>query len=141
MAEVKVVENLSCGASVVWELIRDFGAVQKWSGEAIASCTVEGQGVGAVRTIGLSGGAEIRERLEAFDDTGRSMSYAIVGESPLPVRDYLSTVRVNELGDDRCEIDWSSRFEPTGASDGQVQGIVKGIYTRGIAGIRKTLGA
>ncbi|MFQ5698564.1 MAG: SRPBCC family protein [Myxococcota bacterium] len=140
MAEVKVVENVNCSASEVWELIRDFGAIQKWAGAGIQSCTVEGQGVGAVRTIRVPGGAEIRERLEAQDDAGRSFSYSIVGESPLPLRDYLSTLRVNEVGDGRCEIDWSSRFEPVGASEEQARGIVEGIYTGGIAGIRKTLG-
>ena len=141
MAEVEVSEVVAAPAAKVWEILSDFGGVAKWGGPALQNCTVEGSGVGAVRRIGLPGGLSIAERLEAFDDAGRSLSYAIIEKSPIPVRDYLSTVKVVETGPRECRVDWSSRFEPDGASEEQAQAMIRGVYTSGIAGIRKMLRA
>src|SRR5690606_40654386 len=117
-----------------------FGGVAQWGGPALQSCTVEGAGVGAVRRIGLPGGLAIAERLEALDDAGRTLSYATVGKSPIPVKDYLATIRIVEDGPQASRVDWSSTFEPDGASAEQAQALVRGVYTGGIAGLRKALG-
>jgi len=140
MSEVQVSESIAAPAAKVWELVRDFGGVTKWGGPALQSCTVEGSGIGAVRRIGLPGGITIAERLQAFDDAGRSLSYAIVEKSPVPLKNYLSTIRILEEGAQACRVDWSGTFEPDGASAEQAQAMVRGIYTGGIAGLRKALG-
>jgi hypothetical protein len=138
MASVKVVDSLPANAGRVWELLRDFGGIHRIA-DGIESCKVEGEGVGAVRTLQLAGGLSLQERLEAFDDEGRSLRYAIIGEHPLPLDDYLSTVSVVPEGDERCTIDWSGTFQPKGSEE-QVTRMVEGIYRGGIKGIRKTLG-
>lgn len=140
MSEVKVSETVAAPAAKVWELFRDFGGIAKWAGAAFQSCTVEGSGIGAVRRIGLPGGLSIVERLEAFDDAGRTFSYAIIEKSPIPVKSYLSTVKVVETGASACRVDWSSTFEPDGAGEEQAQAMIRGVYTGGIQGIRKALG-
>jgi len=88
----------------------------------------------------MTGGFQIQERLESFDDAARRYSYSIVGGSRLPMRDYLSTEKLRELGPDRCEITWDGRFDPRPGSEAATQQMVRGIYTNGIAGLRKTLG-
>jgi hypothetical protein len=140
MSEVKVSETVAAPAAKVWEILGDFGGVTKWGGAMLQSCTVEGSGVGAVRRIGLPGGLSIVERLEAFDAPGRSLSYAIIEKSPIPVKNYLSTLKVVEAGPGASRVDWSSTFEPDGASEEQAQGMIRGVYTGGIAGVRKALG-
>lgn len=140
MAEVHVSETIAAPAARVWELVRDFGGIAQWGGPALQSCTVEGEGVGAVRRIGLPGGRTISERLEALDDAARTLSYAIVGPSPIPVKHYLATIRIVEEGPQAARVEWSSRFEPDGASAEQAQALVRGVYTGGIAGLRKALG-
>jgi len=140
MTEVKVSETIAAPAAKVWELLGDFGGVAKWGGPMLQGCTVEGSGVGAVRTISLPGGASIQERCEAYDAAKRSLTYSIVGKSPIPIRSYLSTCQVIEAGPNECRVEWSGRFEPDGASEEQTQGLVRGIYTGGIAGVRKLLG-
>lgn len=137
MASVKVTERVPASAAKVWEIFRDFGGAKRITPQ-IERCTLEGEGVGAVRTITMPGGIQIQERLEALDDAGRTLRYAIVS-GPAPFRDYLATVRVNEDGDG-CTIDWSSDFEPQGVSDEQARAIVEGIYRGGIAGLRDHLG-
>ncbi len=139
MAEIVVKEELATSADAVWQLVRDFGGILKWS-SAIQSCEVEGEGIGAIRTLGLGGGQAIRERLESFEEAARSFSYSIV-DGPLPVENYLATLVVRPRGDDRCEIEWSSRFDPKGMPEEQVGGILRGVYEGGIREIKKNLGA
>src|SRR5262245_44434888 len=141
MTEVKVSESLAAPAAKVWGLLGDFGGIAKWGGSMLESCKVEGSGVGAVRTIGIAGGASIQERLEAYDDVGRALTYAIIGKSPIPIRNYLSTCRVVATGPNDCRVDWEGRFEPDGVPEEQAQAMVRGIYTGAIAGVRKLLSA
>jgi hypothetical protein len=140
MSTVHVNEPVAAPAQKVWEIVRDFGGVAQWGGPALQGCTVEGEGIGAVRRIALPGGLSIAERLEAFDDAGRSLSYAIVEKSPIPVKDYLSTIRIVEDGPQACRVDWSSTFTPDGAGEEQAQAMIRGVYIGGIAGLRKALG-
>ncbi len=141
MSEVKVSESLGAPAAKVWALLGDFGGVAKWGGSMLQSCTVDGSGVGAVRTIGLPGGASIQERCEAYDEAGRALTYSIVGTSPIPIRNYVSTCRVVETGANQCRVDWEGRFEPDGVAEEQAQSLVRGIYTGAISTVRKLLEA
>ena len=139
MSEVIVNEKLGVPAARVWELIRGFGRLLDWA-EGIETCTVEGDGIGAVRTLGLPGGLKLNERLEAYDENARTLSYSIIGDSPLPVTGYLSTIRVEDEGDS-CTIDWRGTFEPAaGADTAQVEGILRGVYTGSIQSLRVKLG-
>jgi carbon monoxide dehydrogenase subunit G len=138
MASVKVSERIEASADRVWGLLRDFGGIHRYAA-GIETCTVEGEGVGAVRTLGLPGGAELQERLEALDDASRRLRYAIVA-GPIPLSNYLATVEVRDEGEG-CRVDWSSTFEPKGISEDQARGMVEGIYKGGIAGLRRLLGA
>lgn len=138
MSTVKVVDSIAASADRVWDLFRDFGAIDRFAA-GIESCTLEGEGVGAVRTLSLPGGLTLQERLEAFDDAARTLSYAIIGAHPLPVDNYLSTVKIVEEAGERCGIEWSSSFDPKGDEAAAV-GMVEGIYRGGIKGIKKALG-
>jgi hypothetical protein len=140
MTDVKVSETVAASAAKVWEFLGDFGGVQKWGGAMLQSCKVEGEGVGAIRRIGLPGGGEIAERLEAYDATKRSLSYSIMGQSPIPIKNYVSVCSVVETGADSCRVDWSGSFEPVGVPEDHAKGMVSGIYTGGIKGVKKLLG-
>ncbi len=138
MVNVKVSERVEAPAERVWELFRDFGGVQKFSA-GIEKVEVTGSGIGAVRTLHLPGGRSLQERLEAFDDRGRRLQYAIVA-GPIPVASYLATIEVKDEGPNACRVDWSSHFEPKGISDEQGRAMIEGVYKGGIAGVRKALG-
>ena len=140
MGKVEVVEEIAAPAAKVWELVRDFGDVGKWAA-GVESCTVEGEGVGAVRTLGMPGGLSLQEKLESFDDAGRTFGYAIIGDNPLPFRDYHSVVTVEEKGAARCIYTWRGTFEAEPAAEEQATGIIRSIYTGGIQSLRKVLGA
>ena len=137
MVSVKVSERVEASADRVWELFRDFGGIQRFS-SGFEKVEVSGSGIGAVRTITLPGGAALQERLEAFDERGRKLQYAIVG-GPIPVANYLATIEVKDEGK-ACRIDWSSHFEPKGIGDDQARAMIEGVYKSGIAGVKKALG-
>lgn len=137
MAEVIVEDVIEASVDDVWAIMSDFGGVQRWS-SAIEKCEVEGEGVGAVRTLTMPGGLTLRERLESLDAPGHRFSYSIVEPTPLPLRGYLSTVTLRDRAG-RCAVDWRSRFEPAGVSEEQAQAMVRGIYTGGIAAVKKAL--
>lgn len=137
MVSVKVSERVEASADQVWDLFRDFGGIQRFT-SGFEKVEVSGSGIGAVRTITLPGGAALQERLEAFDERGRKLQYAIVG-GPIPVANYLATIEVRDEGK-ACRIDWSSHFEPKGISDDQARAMIEGVYKGGIAGVKKALG-
>lgn len=139
MASVSMTTSIGAPASAVWQIIRDFNGLQKFL-PAIAKSTVVGDGVGAVRTLTLQDGAEVVERLESFDEGQQSLSYRIVS-SPLPLEGYVATMKVRPLGDARCELAWSSTFDPKGAPEAEAKAIVEGVYAAGFEGLKKLHGA
>jgi hypothetical protein len=97
--------------SIVWDLVSDFGAVDRWSIDPVR-CTVDGSGVGAIRTV-QRGDRTVRERLEHWDATDHSFSYSFVDDMPLPVTDLVATISVRDAstGGRETEITWSARGE------------------------------
>ena len=47
---------------------------------------------------------------------------------------------MNDQGPNACPVERRGTFEPDGVEEEQAQGMVRGIYTGGIAGVRKLLG-
>ena len=139
--KVLVTEELEASGEAVWELVRGFGEIMKWSGGAIESVSVEGEGIGAIRTLGIAGGAELKEKLEAHDDAEQTFSYSFVGKLVLPLDDYYATLKVVDTGANQCRVEWGSTFSPNAISDEQAQAMVEGIYKNGIAGIKNALSA
>jgi hypothetical protein len=139
MSEVIVKEEIGAPAAVVWEILGDFGGLAKWA-EAVSSCEVEGDGIGAVRTLGMPGGLSLQERLEAYDDGARTLSYAIIGDNPLPFSNYLSVIRLDENGADACTLEWRGTFEPKSGAEDTARGIVQNIYASSVKALKKKLG-
>jgi len=138
VTSVTVTETVAASAQDVWTVLSDFGGIEP--NEMIASCSVEGEGVGAVRTIGLNGGGEIIERLESHDDGARVFSYAIIKKCPLPVDNYLSTVKISDGDSGSCSVNWSSTFDAVGAPEADVVKLIEGVYNAGIQRARDKLG-
>ena len=138
MATAKVSETVAAPVDDVWRTASNFGGIEP--NDMIAGCTVEGEGVGAVRTVTLVAGGEIIERLEALDNAARSYTYAIINDSPIPVKNYVSTVTVSAEGENAARIDWSGEFDANGVEDEKVIALIEGVYRSGIQRTRNKLG-
>ncbi len=106
-------------ADHVWPAIRDFGNYH-WAG-VVAETTIEdgksGDAVGCVRRIQTNGGL-MRQRLLAHSDHERFYVYTLCEPSPLPLRDYVATIRVIPVTDgDRALVQWSAVFDCLGDED------------------------
>lgn len=138
MARVAMTQKLSAGADKVWGRIGGFGALHEWH-PAIEKTEMEGSGVGAKRDLFLAGGGNVIERLDAEDSAGRSYTYTIL-DSPLPVANYQSTIKVVDNGDGSCTVDWSSNFDADGAPEADAVGAIQGIYQAGFDALKGEFG-
>ncbi|HEX2500987.1 MAG TPA: SRPBCC family protein [Methylomirabilota bacterium] len=139
MAKVSLSTTLPVPARTVWDAIGGFNSLAKWH-PAVAGSDETKEGAVTVRRLTLHGGGSIVERLEAKDDRKRTYSYSIVA-GPLPVSAYKATLHVEESKDGKsCQAEWSSTFEPAGASEPEAVKVIRGIYEAGFENLRKMFG-
>lgn len=137
MTKVSMSTKLDVDPQKLWDFIGGFNTVPDWH-PAVEKSELEEEG--QVRRLSLAGGGTIVERLERIDDKERLYSYSIEA-GPLPVARYTSTIRVRDDGDGkRSVVDWSSEFEPAGASEADAMKAVQGIYQAGFDNLRKLFG-
>ncbi len=132
---VSMQTTLNAPADEVWKTVGDFNGLPRFVAAATKS-RMEGEGVGALRTLTLPDGAEIVERQESRDDDAMTLSYSIVS-GPLPVKNYRSTVKVTSLSPTQCEVSWSSTFEAAGVPEEEARSAIEGIYAMGFEGLHK----
>jgi carbon monoxide dehydrogenase subunit G len=136
--EIRIEEEIRAAADAVWPVVSDFAGITRYMA-GLERVEVQGQGIGAVRTVTVTGGSELQERLESFDPAARSFSYSILPGS-MPVQNYLASVKLADAGPGRSRITWSARFDAAGLSEAQVGPLAKGMeqaYGAAIAGIKK----
>lgn len=137
--KVEVSEKFSTTGETIWELLREFGGIQRWNSNGIESVSVEGEGIGAIRTIGIPGGVQLQERLEAYDDGARTFSYSFVGKVVIPVEDYYATMTVVDEGESECRVDWESTFEHPAMDGDAARKLIEGIYRAGFSALKQTV--
>ena len=103
--------SIDIPADAIWRVISDFGAASQYLA-GVVDCTVEGEGVGARRTLTNAEGSTIVERLETLDGIALRLSYALLTDTPF--RNCVTTMMVRELGQSRAELEWSATFEADG---------------------------
>ncbi|MDD9876170.1 MAG: SRPBCC family protein [Magnetovibrio sp.] len=135
MTKVSMSTNLNVSADEAWKLIGGFNALPDWH-PAVEKSELEEEG--QQRRLSLAGGGTIVERLEKVDDGSRTYSYSIE-DSPLPVANYRSTLKVSGEGDN-CSVEWSSEFDPAGASEGDAMAAIRGVYQAGFDNLQKMFG-
>lgn len=123
----------------VWKLVGNFNALDVWH-PAVVSSTMKGAGTkaGATRTLTLGNGAKIEEKLTAYSSVKHTYSYAITA-SPLPVKNYASTLTLSKAGEGKTLVKWSSTFDANGASDDEAKKVIGGIYDGGLSRVGVTL--
>ena len=132
---VSMQTELAAPAVEVWKIVGNFGSLATYM-DGVDSVSVEGDGVGTIRTIHLADGATAVETLESHDDETMTLSYSSQ-EGPLPIEGYVATMTVSALEDGTTKFDWSSKFKARGASDADAKKSVTDIYDMGLAGLEK----
>ena len=114
----------------VWSRIGGFCAIAEWH-EAVASCEVEERDGATIRTLALEGGGTLVE--ERLSEGATAYGYAIL-EGPLPVAGYTSELAAEPEGEG-TRLTWSGSFEAEGATEGEAEAVIRGIYRSGLDAI------
>jgi len=129
---------VTASADTVWNLIGDFGSLDKWH-PGVVSETVTGTGTraGDTRVLKLKDGGTITEQLVNRDPANRKYTYTIQ-DSPLPVTEYLSTLKVLPAGDNLSRVVWSATFDAAkGTSAKDAMAAVRNVYSAGFQALVK----
>ena len=131
MATASASIDIPASADQVWQLIGGFNTLPDWLPFIPKSELSEG---GRVRSLQTADGGVVVERLENFDNAGKTYSYSIL-QAPFPATDYLATIRVEAQGQG-AKVTWSGRFTAKGVSDEEVVALFSGIYQGGLEALR-----
>ena len=112
-----------------WTAIGDWCSIASWH-PVIAECEAYEEDGKTMRKLTTGDGGEIIEEQTAMDGDAMSFSYAII-ESPLPIKDYASTIAVTENGDG-ATVTWSSSYSANGVSDDEALELMTGVYRAGL---------
>ena len=102
---------LDTSADNVWMLLRKMDDIDKYSSGISRVVWTGKKGKGGERVCYPPKGQEgyFKEKIVAFDDNGRTFSYAVV--EGVPIKGMVNTFKVVDLGYKKSMIVWSSNFE------------------------------
>ncbi len=133
-AEITAIYKVS--ADKLWDLV-EFHKPSENIMPPIESSKLTGNGVGAIKLNNLKGGGELVLQLVYFSPQSKAYNY-VIRTSPLPLKNYVGQVRVEDLGNNRSKLTWSSVFEPKGVEKAKADEIVDGFYKSIISRIGET---
>lgn len=122
----------------VWAVAGRFGGLEAWV-DGVSACSVEGEGVGAVRTV-MRGGA-VREQLECCDAVRHQISYTVLAPHALPADDVRGEITLTAMGPEATEIIWLSDAAGFHAPPGALGKSIEAFYHASIRGLQRLLAA
>ena len=125
-------------ADAIWQVISDFGAAGQYLA-GVVDCTVEGAGVGALRTLTSADGSAIVERLETLDAASQRLSYALLTDTPFT--NCLTTMAVRDLGSSQAKVEWSATFEADGLPADEARDMLEGALTANCLALKQFMEA
>ena len=123
MTQVLTKIMIHAPADAIWQVISDLSAACHYLA-MVVNCTVEGEGVGALRTLTNTDGSTVVERLEALDEDAHRLSYALLADTPFG--NCLTTVAVRDLGPSQAELEWSATFQADGLPVSEAMEMLEG---------------
>ncbi len=121
----------------VWAVAGQFGGLETWC-DGVSTCSVEGEGVGAVRTV-TRGVGVVREQLETLDPQRCQLSYRILPPHALPADEVRGAITLKALGPRKTEIVWRSSAERFHAPPGPLGARIEAFYRASIQGLDQRL--
>ncbi|HSD60819.1 MAG TPA: SRPBCC family protein [Burkholderiales bacterium] len=145
----KVTETVTIKASpdAVWAKVKDFGGMQTWHPAVASSTVTDGSKVGSVRVLTLKDGGKVEETLESMEDGEKKFTYRAKDGGALPVSNYSSTLTVKAGDGGTTVVEWRGAFyrayvnndPPPDKNDEAAVKAITGVYTTGLANLKKTL--
>jgi uncharacterized membrane protein len=131
MPKIYISSVIEAQIETVWEYIRDFNSLPKWFPGVTDShmeADKRSDQVDCIRNFGLEGGPRMREQLLVFSDHGHICTYKML-EGPLPVRNYMGTVRLLPVTDgDRTFAEYVVEFDCAPGQENEMTASLSRIY-------------
>ena len=134
--------DIAAPARKVWDTVKNWDNLHGWHPAFASTQLVSGQNntVGSVRKLTLKDGPSFDEELLVFDDAAMKLRYKIIGEAPLPITNYDSTIQVLATGASKSTVVWRSSFVPKpGAKDNVVMEAVTQLYLGGLQNLKQSI--
>jgi NADPH:quinone reductase len=146
VGQVKVRKSTVVDAPIgaVWSLLRDFNGHDRWHPIVAESAIEDGRAadeIGCVRRFRLRHGGWLREQLLKLSDRDHSFTYCIL-EAPLPLYDYVATVRLKPVTDGGGTFwEWRSSFGTPPGEEAALAALVgEQVYEAGFDAVKTQLG-
>ncbi len=124
--------------SEVFAALADFGGIGRIVPQIVKNVDLAGSGIGSCRTVELNPDSGLRgtvvERVEVSHDE-RIFSYSIIGESPLPLSDYVAVVELEDAPNGQCKVRYGSNWVPDGLPEAELKTMFEGLYGQILDGI------
>lgn len=104
--------HIKASAQRVWAMVGAFADPALGKG-FVSHVTLEGEGVGAVRTLHMTGnitGGVVRERQSGRDDRGMYYAYELDDPGDMPFTDYYGSAQVAPIDETNCRVIWLNRY-------------------------------
>jgi len=125
MSEVVVNKTINVSAKDAWNKLSSFRGIEEFS--PIASSETTGKGVGAKRICYMPDGAAIYETLNRIDVDNMEFEYEI-NKGPFPITRYVSTVKVESIGETNTKITWGCEFDSAPEVEAEMTQVFEGFY-------------
>lgn len=129
--------TVNADADAVWALIGPFCSLDQWH-PVVGSCAMSDETPPVRTLVTADGSATFVEREFGRDDAAHSYGYAILS-GPLPVIDYVATIRVEDTAPGVSTVTWSSHYTTPEGMDEIAATTLSGLYDAGFAGISAKL--
>jgi Polyketide cyclase / dehydrase and lipid transport len=141
MAHIYVSSVIDAPIDDVWAIARDFTG--HWHSSVICNSSIEdglpSDRVGCVRAFELSDGGKLRELLVGLSDERHEFSYRIL-DSPLPVEDYLASVRFFPVTTTGATFgEWVVAFRVPPEKEQTTVDTVRGVFENGFSDLARLL--
>jgi Polyketide cyclase / dehydrase and lipid transport len=133
---VEVMAQFDIPADFLWRTLSDFEHIDRWSNLKVRS--IEGSGIGCLRTVEMESGVRVTERLLLCDHERRVVSYEVLAPNPYPMLDYRATVTIEATSVERSRLHWVGSYVPTAGLDpAKTDKLLHGVYNGGIELLRQ----
>lgn len=127
MVHIKLDRTYPVPVADVWARIEDFYDLS-WLPAVEATRTLAER---SSRVAVLPGGAgEVVEHL--LEQGQRFHRYEVTEPGPMPLTDYTSTIRVDEVDPTTSRVVWQAQFEPAGLPAADAEAAVRGVFEGGL---------
>ncbi len=135
MYKVLVEKVLDMPRKKVFDILVQFGGLEKILPDMIESLELTGSGLGALRTVKIKGGGTVIERLDAAFDQ-RLFAYTITFNDIMPFENYCAVVTLEDAGD-KTLARWGSNWDAKGTSEEEIKGMLTTLYGTLLDGLHK----